>query len=166
MSHAPEPINAYNPPVFMKLHRPGMREAFVAAVLIFGVAALPAQSRTFAGRLSPMPLTVAMQAAVSGQGSMTAVLEGDRLTVAGTFAGLRSPATIARLHMAARGIRGPAIADLVIARSPSGTLKGVVELSDRERQALDKSSLYIQIHSEKAPEGNLWGWLLPQEVKR
>jgi hypothetical protein len=24
----------------------------------------------------------------------------------------------------------------------------------------------VQLHSEKAPEGNLWGWLLPQEAKK
>ena len=41
-----------------------------------------------------------------------------------------------------------------------------MELNDRQREALEKLSLYIQINSEKAPEGNLWGWLVPQEVKR
>jgi hypothetical protein len=25
---------------------------------------------------------------------------------------------------------------------------------------------YIQLHSEKAPEGNLWGWLLREETRR
>ena len=50
--------------------------------------------------------------------------------------------------------------------SRSGSFKAVVQLSAQQRQALEKNALYIQIHSEKAPEGNLWGWLLPQEVKR
>ena len=30
---------------------------------------------------------------------------------------------------------------------------------------LEKGRLYVQVHSEKAPDGNLWGWLLPQEKR-
>jgi len=125
-----------------------------------------AQTRTFTARLSVVPLTVAMQETVAGQGSATAVLAGNRLTIEGKFDGLRSPATAARLHVAPRAMRGEPIADLTVSKAPSGTLKGIVELTDRQREALEKLSLYIQITSEKAPEGNLWGWLFPQEVKR
>jgi hypothetical protein len=113
-----------------------------------------------------VPITVAMQEAVAGRGSVNAVLSDNRLTIEGTFDGLRSPATVARLHVAPRGIRGPAVADIMVPGATSGTFKAVVQLSDSQRQALEKNSLYIQIHSQKAPDGNLWGWLLPQEVKR
>ena len=123
-------------------------------------------ARTFVARLSPVPITVAMQETVSGRGAVTAVLAGNRLTIEGTFEGLRSPATVARVHLAPRALRGPAIADLTVSTGTTGTIKGAVDLTDRQREALEKSSIYIQIHSEKAPEGNLWGWLLPQEVKR
>jgi hypothetical protein len=125
-----------------------------------------AQGKTFSARLSVVPITVAMQNAVAGRGAVTAVLDGDSLVVSGTFDGLRSPATIARLHLASRGLRGPAIGDIMVTPSTSGTLKGVVTLGARERDALEKNSLYIQLHSEKAPEGNLWGWLFAQEVRR
>ena len=107
-----------------------------------------------------------MQESVAGSGSATAVLSDNRLTIEGTFAGLRSPATVARLHVAPRAIRGPAVADFMVPSATSGSFKTVVQLTDQQRQALEKNSLYIQIHSEKAPDGNLWGWLLPQEVKR
>lgn len=125
-----------------------------------------AQTTTFVARLSVVPITVAMQDTVAGRGAATAVLERDRLIIEGTFEGLRSPATVARLHMAPRALRGPAIGELTVSAATTGTLKGVIELSGEQREALEKSSLYIQIHSEKAPDGNLWGWLLPQEVKR
>ena len=136
------------------------------AVMVIGTSDAAAQTRSFVARLSPVPITIAMQGAVAGRGAATASLAGDTLTIEGKFEGLRSPATVARLHLAARGVRGPAFADLVVSTGTSGALKGVVELTDQQRQALEKSALYIQIHSEKAPEGNLWGWLLPQEVKR
>ena len=66
---------------------------------------------------------------------------------------------------APRGTRGQAIADLSVSKGTSGALDGTVELTSQQVQALNKSSLYIQIHSEKAPEGNLWGWLFPREAK-
>ena len=31
---------------------------------------------------------------------------------------------------------------------------------------LNRERLYVQLYSEKAPEGNLWGWLLAQENRR
>jgi hypothetical protein len=124
------------------------------------------QARTFLARLSTVPITVAMQDTVAGRGSAKAVLTGNKLTVEGTFAGLRSPATVARIHLAPRAVRGPAVLDLMVsAKGTAGTLRGSLELTPRQREALEKGSLYIQLHSEKAPDGNLWGWLLP-EVKR
>lgn len=145
-----------------------------AGIGVFGVAIAvglwsahaAAQSRTFVARLSVAPLTVAMQETVAGRGSATAVLTGNKLTIEGTFEGLRSPATVGRVHLAPRAQRGPSIAELTVSKATSGTIKGAVELTDRQRDALEKLSLYIQIDSEKAPEGNLWGWLFPQEVKR
>jgi hypothetical protein len=140
----------------------------LSAWLLVALSTLPAgaqQARTFVARLATVPLTVAMQDTVAGRGSAKAVLAGNKLTVEGTFEGLRSPATVARIHLAPRAVRGPAVLDLMVsAKGTAGTLSGSLELTPRQREALEKGSLYIQVHSEKAPDGNLWGWLLP-EVK-
>jgi hypothetical protein len=141
----------------------------ISAWLLIALSALPAgaqQTRTFTARLSTVPITVAMQDVVAGRGSATAVLAGNKLTVQGTFEGLKSPATVARIHLAPRAMRGPAVLELTVSKGTSGTISGVVELTPRQIEALDKASLYIQLHSDKAPEGNLWGWLLPQEATR
>lgn len=150
------------------LRLPAASAAAGALVLValWGSHVAGQTARTFVARLSTVPITVAMQETVAGRGAVTAVLAGNRLTIEGTFEGLRSPATVARVHLAPRALRGPAIADLTVSTRTTGTIKGAVDLTDRQREALEKSSLYVQIHSEKAPEGNLWGWLLPQEVKR
>jgi hypothetical protein len=120
----------------------------------------------FRARLSTVPIDVAMQNVVAGSGVVRATLSGSTLTVTGEFSGLRSPATVARIHLAPRGIRGPGILDLEIASGTSGTIRGQFELDARHLEALKHSRLYVQVHSEKAPEGNLWGWILPQEPKR
>jgi hypothetical protein len=142
--------------------------AIVAVVLstLWSSSPTGQSARKFAARLSTVPITVAMQDAVSGRGTADATLAGNHLTIDGTFEGLRSPATAARLHAAPRAMRGPAIADLTVSKDTRGVVGGSVELTDQQLQALDKSGLYIQIHSEKAPDGNLWGWLLPEEVKK
>jgi hypothetical protein len=139
----------------------------VAAV---GSGALIAQQpKTFKARLSPVAIDVSMQATVAGSGSVLAVLTGTKLSITGTFEGLRSPATIAQLHKGpVKGTRGPNIFDLAVAKTEatSGTLSGTIDLTPLQVADLEKGRLYIQLHSEKAPDGNLWGWLLPQENRR
>jgi hypothetical protein len=147
--------------------RTGSVAIFVVVLAALGGASPTAQSaKKFAVRLSTVPITVAMQDAVSGRGAADAILVGNRLTIDGTFEDLRSPATVARLHAAPKAMRGPAIADLTVSQDTRGAVGGSVDLTDEQVQALSRSALYIQIHSEKAPEGNLWGWLLPEEAKK
>jgi hypothetical protein len=123
-----------------------------------------AQARQrFKARLSTVPVDLAMLATVAGTGSVTAELSGARLTINGTFAGLRSPATVARLHKAPMGLRGPAVSDLAVATATSGAVSGTLTLTNAQLEDLRRSRYYLQIHSEKAPEGNLRGWLVPEE---
>ena len=102
-----------------------------------------------------------MRETVAGMGAASAVLAGTKLTISGTFQGLRTPATAARLHNGlARGVRGVSLVDLTVSKAVSGTLAGSIDLTPEQLQGLRKGQLYIQISSEKAPDGNLWGWLL------
>jgi len=141
-----------------------------AFILVVGAVTLTAQQpKTYRARLSPVPIDVSMQATVAGSGSISAVLTGTRLAVTGTFDGLKSPATIAQVHKSpTRGVRGPNVLDLAVAKTDgtSGTLSGSFDLNAIQMADLEKGRLYVQLHSEKAPDGNLWGWLLPQENKR
>lgn len=124
-------------------------------------------AKTFKARLSPVPIDVAMQATISGSGSVSAVLSGAKLTVTGTFEGLRSSATIAQMHKSpARGLRGPVVFDLTVTSGTSGTIGGTLDLTPAHVADLENGRLYIQVHSEKAPDGNLRGWLMPAEAKR
>lgn len=131
------------------------------------VAAAGAQSRQYRARLSPVPLDVAMQSTIAGSGAVTATLNGTTLTLTGNYAGLMTASTVARLHRGPRtAMRGPAIGDLKITPGISGALSGSLELTKEQVDDLANGRLYIQLHSEKAPEGNLWGWLLVQEGKK
>jgi hypothetical protein len=150
-----------------------MTRTTVAMVLVAACAgSLVAQSgKTYKGRLAPVPMTTAMASTVAGLGTVSAVLTGAKVTVTGSFEGLKSPATTAQIHKAPRGLRGPVVEklDLKVANNPngtSGTLSGTLELTPQQVADLEKGWFYVQLQSEKAPDGNLWGWLLLQENRR
>jgi hypothetical protein len=114
----------------------------------------------FRARLSPVPIDISMQSIIAGSGSLTAKLSGKQLTVTGTFEGLRSPATTAQIHRGPKGIPGPAILDIDVTKSVKGTVSGSIELTPDQIKDLRSERLYVQVQSERAPNGNLWGWLL------
>lgn len=135
------------------------------AGLVATFALLPAVAfcQTLTARLSPVPITVAQQSTVAGLGSAKAVVSGARVEITGAFDGLKSAATNAQIHRAAPGLRGPVILELPVIRDGDGTrgtLKAAFELTPDQRADLLAGRWYIQLASEKAPEGNLWGWLL------
>lgn len=141
----------------------GRRAAAAAVGFGFLLAgSLPAQTGdTYKARLSAVPADARTRPELAGIGSATAVLSGAKLTITGSFEGLRSPASMAQLHAAsAAGIRGPVISDLTVSQAASGSVTGSSDLTPQQIESLRKGGLYIQIHSQKAPDGVLWGWLL------
>ncbi len=112
-------------------------------------------------RLTTVPMDGGMRNTVAGSGSGTATLAGAKLSVAGDFRPSNVPATSAKLNSgAARGVRGNAIADLTVTKSTKGSISGAVDLTADQLKGLRDGHLYIEVASERAPEGNLWGWIL------
>ncbi len=135
------------------------------ALLLAGMAcalSLTAQApETFKARLSPVPVEAQTRANIAGLGSATATLAGARLSITGSFDGLRSPATAAHIHQSpVTGVRGPAILDVTVAHASKGAVSASLDLTPQQIDDLQHGKLYIQIDSEKSPDGNLWGWLL------
>lgn len=139
------------------------------AALVFAAAIASsayAQTPQYRARLSIVPIDIAMQSTIAGSGSASAILKGTTLTINGTFSGLRTPATVARLHRSPRtAMRGVPIGDLTATAETNGTISGSIELTKEQIDDLAAGRLYIQLHSQKAPDGNLWGWLLAAEKK-
>jgi hypothetical protein len=132
----------------------------IGVALAFG-AAVAQSSETFRARLAPVPIDAAMKANVAGFGSLTALLVGSKLTVKGKFDGLRGPATVSHIHQGpVTGVRGAAIFELTVSKAAGGDISGIFDLTPEQVESLRKGRWYVQIHSEKAPDGNLWGWLL------
>ena len=142
------------------MNRPVARSLAVSLAWLAVIAAAQPEEK-FKTRLAPVAMDITMRANIAGTGSASAVLSGNKLSVTGSFEGLRSPATAANLHLGlATGVRGPAVFDLTVSRAISGSVTGAFDLTPEQAESLKKGKFYIQINSEKAPEGNLWGWLL------
>jgi hypothetical protein len=113
--------------------------------------------------LGPMPLDDATRVNIQGRGAATATLDGKTLTIDGVFNKLPSPATAAHLNLSPiTGAPGVPIFDLTVSQATSGTVSGSFTLSTKQAAAFRTGKLYVEIDSQKAPTGTLWGWLLPE----
>jgi hypothetical protein len=133
----------------------------LAVLLVIAFSAAAQSEEKFKIRITPVPLDGAMRPTVAGSGSATATLSGNKLKITGTFDGMPSPATTAKVHRGlATGVRGSPFLDLTVTKAAKGTLAGSFDLTPEQVQYLKQGKLYIQIQSEKAPDGTLWGWIL------
>ena len=138
------------------------RTMTMKACLVLLAVTLAAQGQeTYKVRLSPVPADQKTRPDLAGSGSLTATLSGTKLSINGSFEGLKAPATLAELRSGpVAGVRGPVIATLTIAKATSGSISGSADLTPQQMANLRKNGLYVQIYSEKTQaEGVLWGWL-------
>jgi len=129
-----------------------------ALVLTFSAGAV-AQSETFRARLSPTPTTPQTVTTITGEGEVILTLDGNTLTVSGNFTGMNSVATMAHVHNGPPAQPGPVVHQLEVTKMPAGEISAVLELTDAQVTALRNNELYIQVHSETNPPGELRGWI-------
>jgi hypothetical protein len=128
------------------------------------VVSAESKAEVYQARLSPLGVTNATVDTTTGAGNATATLSGSRLTIAATFEGLTGVATAANIRRGPKGIPGPVVLELKTPAASSGTLNASFELTPDQVKDLREARMYLQIHSERAPEGSIRGWLLT--VKR
>jgi CHRD domain len=133
----------------------------VLCAAAFLLAASPAFAAGYDAELDPAPFDATNRADVIGSiGNATATLDGNTLTVQGTFSNLKSPATNGTFRIGlAKGVPGDAIGTLMVEHARQGSFSGTIKLTSAQVAALNRESLYVRIDSEKSPEGNLQGWL-------
>ncbi len=138
----------------------GMRRLYTM-LLIAALGAIGATAQeSYKVRLAPVAADLAMRENIAGSGMVTVALSGTRLTLSGTFEGLKGNATAASIHQgSATGVRGKEVLALAITKAASGTVLGSFDLTADQLDALKKGKWYVQIDSEKTTEGNLWGWI-------
>ena len=93
----------------------------------------------------------------AAHGLFKGTLSGNTLTWRLTFAKLTGPATMAHIHMAAKGKSGNIVVALC-APCTSGQ-KGTSTISADLLQAFKKHLLYVNVHTAKNPAGEIRGQL-------
>jgi len=134
-------------------------------ILTFAATALllaaPAFAAGYEAQLDPTPFDATNRAdVIESIGNLTATLEGSTLTVRGTFSNFTSPATGGSFRIGlAKGVPGDAIGSLTVEHGRQGSFSGTIKLTSAQMAALKREALYVRIDSEKAPDGNVQGWL-------
>ena len=113
----------------------------------------------YRARLSPMPTTPQTVNTILGEGEVILTLNGNSLTVDGTFTGMSSAATGAHIHNGPPAQPGPVIHTLEVSQATNGSVNGTISLTEEQVEALINNEFYIQIHSESNPPGELRGWV-------
>jgi hypothetical protein len=99
-------------------------------------------------------------------GSIYAVLDGKgKIGINGTFEGLASPAVAAYLHKGVDGRRGPRVMAMTVSKDTRGVVKGDITLRQADIDDLQKNIYYVEIATEKAPDGEVRGWLVAGFLK-
>ncbi len=102
-------------------------------------------------------------------GNFSAILNGNRLVVLGSFSDLTSPLlpvggtdpvgnpeSPVHIHIGAAGANGPIIRNLTVDED-GGDFSGAFDLSDAQVNALIADGLYVNLHTESNPMGELRG---------
>ena len=134
-----------------------------AALIVTAAVVVGAQREGFQGRLSPLPVDARTAATITGDGVVSAELNGTELSIRGAFDGMSSAATRAHVHRAQPGTPGPVAFAIDVPTVVEGRFEDTVTLADTQLRELRDGLYYLQIHTENNPGGELRGWLWPQE---
>jgi hypothetical protein len=131
-------------------------------LLVIGSAPAFAASR-FSLTLDPVAYDNSTRDIVQGEGEVNATLDGNKLTVSGTFSGLSSPATAARLGLGLDyGVPATSFfADLTPSNAEAGTIAGTLTLTPEQVAGLNRRGLFLQLNTVRGSDGSLWGWFAP-----
>lgn len=132
---------------------------FSAIALLLSAA--PALAAGYDAELDPVPFDASNRAIVIDSiGDASATLDSATLNIRGNFSKFTSPATGGSVRIGlAKGVPGDAIGTLSVDHASSGHFSGSVKLNSDQVAALKNQAIYVRIDSEKAPDGNVQGWL-------
>jgi len=96
----------------------------------------------------------------SATGTANATLEGEELSVSGTFGGLSSAlhevaGSAAHVHNAPPGENGGIVFNLTVAAN--GSFSGTRKLNDAEQEAFKAGRFYVNIHTANYMQGEIRG---------
>ena len=144
---------------------------WIVVLLSLGVVTTAPAQTVYQAQLSGSHEVPAVTSA--GTGEVTATLDGNTLTLEGSFSDLTAPVDTdiaggAHIHMEMPGRNGGVTHALTVDLDPEGTsgsfsaVDNVFELEADELEALEARMLYVNIHTENFAGGEIRGQLMPE----
>ena len=122
--------------------------------------AMAQSATTFGDKLGFMPRNDAVAPTIGGTGEVTAMLDGNSLTIDGEFEGMVGNVIDVAVHYGPiAGDVGEQFATLSAEGDNSGTFSGTIELDDEQLAALQNNSVYVIVRSDSNDRGELRAWL-------
>lgn len=136
----------------------------VGAAISITSFANPVPDDPLTARLDSVAFTNETRRLVSGVGGVVATIsDGGVVTLVGNYGGLASPATsIVVLKGPRTGVPGQErLAAFPVAQpSTRGSFSERIRMSKSNLAALLAGQIYLQIVTETAPDGAIWGWII------
>lgn len=129
-----------------------------AAAVIFGAGIAAAQETKLMASLTGGEEVPPVETAATGTADITWNADSKELSWTIDFSGLSGPATAAHFHgPAAPGENAPPVVGIEDLESPS---EGSVTLTDEQAALLTGGQLYVNIHTEANPGGEIRGQVM------
>ena len=143
----------------MKLGRLSSLFLFGLSLSLLTVTAQTQAQEVYRARLSPMPTTPQSVADITGEGEVILTLNGNTLSIEGSFSGMSSATTMGHIHNGPPAQPGPVVHRREVTAASEGDISAELELTDEQVTSLRNNELYVQIHSENNAPGELRGWI-------
>jgi hypothetical protein len=143
---------------FAAFRRSALLRAACAALVVAPASATVHTLFAFMNGVEEVPATTSL-----GLGTVTLTLDDVALsvTVTGSYSGLLTNATASHIHgIAAIGVNGPVMVNILTTGGTSGTLSGGGSLSASEVTNMLNGLTYLNIHTTGTPAGELRGQIL------
>lgn len=141
-----------------------IKASMVGAAISIMSFANPVPDDPLTARLDSVAFTNETRNLVSGVGGVVATIsDGGVVTLIGNYSGLASPATsIVVLKGPRTGVPGQErLAAFPIKQpSTSGSFSEHIRMSNSNLAALVAGQIYLQVLTETAPDGAIWGWII------
>ena len=143
------------------MHRHDTKRWAVLALLGAGLLGMTGCGKTSISTTTLSGANEVPPVTTSATGTANATLDGDELTVEGTFAGLSSAlhevsGSAAHVHNAPAGQNGGILFNLTVNTS-NGSFSGSKTLTDAEKDAFEAGNFYVNIHTANNMGGEIRG---------
>lgn len=144
---------------FLNKYRALLFAFFMSLVSMTGLAAMPAMAQSIDVALAGNQEVPPVSTPATGKASITIA---DDKTVRGTMITSRVPGKAAHIHTGAPGVNGPVIIPFVKTGENEWKIADGAKLTDEQYAAYKAGNLYINVHSDAYPGGEIRGQLQPK----